>query len=203
MNCVEQMINEHNAKVKSVIIECSCSQCPKCHECCNGFKRHDIYERRVCFIMDGFIKTVIVWLKRWKCPLCKRTFVDYPCFLLPYKHYTVADIQELSLRYLSYDEQTYRSAVTDEGLTIGYSENDGEINEQQLVPSTLWRWLSSIAKLCFATAQTATFSLVIPASKYRSKERKQVLQQARAALEPDKKLNSVIFPYFATGQAVT
>ena len=61
------------------------------------------YHKRWHLATDFYVK-----LGRWKCTLCKRTFIVYPKFGLPYKRYLLPDIIELTDKYLEEDRQTYR-----------------------------------------------------------------------------------------------
>jgi len=162
---MEEIIHGHSRAVKSGGIKPPDCDCPKCKGKPETYKRHDSYPRIVKFVIDGFIQTRTTLLIRWKCPLCKKTFVSYPKFLLRYKQYVATNILTLCSTYLEQDHETYRSTITDNGTAIGYADDEDKIDERQLAHPTLWRWLGFLgaaARILSLGANTH-----VSATKYR------------------------------------
>lgn len=107
-----------------------------------GFQWHGTRARVFLIVVCAVVERVASYVTRWKCPLCGRTFTWYPDFALPYKRYVLGFIRIRCAEYVKDPGQTYRSAVQEEGMAVGYSDW-----EKQLQPSTLWRWVTSLGSL--------------------------------------------------------
>jgi transposase len=196
MKAIEKMIHEHARAVKSGGIKPPDCDCPKCKGKPKTYKRHDSYPRIVKFVIDSFVQTVTTLLIRWKCPLCKKTFVSYPNFLLPYRQYVAANILGLSSAYLDQDYETYRSTTTHNGSAIGYADDENKIDERQFAHSTIWRWLSSLGTA--ARMLKPENKIIIAPNKYRSNNRMRILELAKAVLNSGMELHKILFPQWAT-----
>jgi hypothetical protein len=130
-------------------------------------------------------------LIRWKCPVCRRSFSQYPPFAVPFKRFTHETIKSLCLAYLETPGVTYRSAVRDDGMEIAYPEchphcdsiEDDDAATAVLSHTALYRWISSIGDL--ATLKPASSDASPPnleSAKYRSATREQTLLQCRNVL---------------------
>ena len=98
---IEETIKNHTDSILSGIFSQPEGPCPKCLEKPNFFKLHECKKRNFRYICDSFIYTVLSLLTRWKCPICKRTFTDYPSFALPFKRYVMIDIERLTNDYIN------------------------------------------------------------------------------------------------------
>lgn len=192
---IEEMIRKHTDAVISGNIRSPQRSCPHCFETLDTFKLHESRKRGFRFIAGCFVRIIISLLIRWKCPICGRTFTEYPAFALPYKRYVLMDIERLSEDYLE-DEKSYQQTVSHEGEAIGYEERDGKIDERQLSASTPWRWLGFLGSMNNTLTevlnlieqkapQSSIFRQLLPLwpGKYRSEKRKLLLQSAWKLLQ--------------------
>ncbi|MFH1097366.1 MAG: DUF6431 domain-containing protein [Candidatus Desantisbacteria bacterium] len=186
--------------------------CPHCFETPDTFNLHESRKRSFRFIVGFFVRIVISMLIRWKCPICGRTFTDYPAFALPYKRYVLMDIEHLSEDYLE-NEKSYQQTVSCEGEAIGYEEKDGKVDERQLSASTPWRWLTFLGSMNNSLTQalnlieqkapqSAIFRQLFPLwpGKYRTQKRKILLQSAWKLLQASRLFEQLfghkIFPRY-------
>lgn len=192
---VEEIIQRHTDSITSGNIKPPQGSCPKCFETPNTYKLHESRKRNFRFIVGCFIRNVISLLVRWKCPICGRTFTEYPAFVLPYKRYVLMDIERLGEDYLE-NKKSYQQTVSCEDGVIGYEERDGKIDERQLSPSTPWRWFNFLGSM--ENTLTEALNLIrqkapdgyifrelfpIFPGKYRTQKRKLLLQNAWKLLE--------------------
>jgi hypothetical protein len=213
MNIIER-IKAHEKEVLSGIIPDNLQICPKCKGSSRFFKLHEGRFRLFLVIVDCFVKQVEALLGRWKCPLCHKTSTYYPDFAIPYKRYVKDNILELSQKYLEEDNSTYETVVRKEDTAIVYDSAQSKKYECQVAGSTVWWWLHSIGSLKDIVSKA--FSLIrekdpssgifrqirpIKAKKYRSDERKKVLQQFARLLNAEEEFRRLfshsIFPHFA------
>lgn len=225
-------IQRYTKSVKDGSLFCDLDTCPRCVKQPRGFTRHDTRSRTFLVLAGRLVHKVLSVLTRWKCPLCGRPFTFYPAFALPYKRYVRQTIIEKTAMYIEEDKQpgdetkkepgekgefvTYRKAVKEKGCALGYaSTREGIIDERQLAPSTVYRWITSLAGLR-ATLQKALglikqksatskiFRQIIPVSprKYRSDGRRLELQHCRRLLQVDREYRVLfgpsVFPHLAT-----
>jgi len=215
MSPSEKIIEEHTASVQSCTIAPAEGCCPRCSEEGATFKRHDSRQRFFRFIVGYDVHIIKSLLVRWKCPVCGKTFTDYPSFALPHKRFVVMDTERFSREYLEHERQTYRKAVCPQSIPIGYQEPDGRPVEHFLAHSTLWRWISSLGSMKNTLSEalhlirqkdsTSTiFREVFPVAprKYQSSQRKSILETARrllrAGLEFHRLFGHKIFPHLET-----
>jgi len=183
---VEQ-IEEYTDKVVKGLVVCILPPCSGCNLKCAWFKRHEARRRIFYVVVDQIVHTVFGLLVRWKCPACGKTFTQYPDFALPYKRYTLPTILDFSSRYTESPTMTYRKTVR--SAQLGYKGS-----ERQLEHSTVHRWLTGLGGLTKTVAYAAdTLLQIAPSSsaclyaarlpvepaKYRSDERKSLLQRCR------------------------
>jgi hypothetical protein len=214
---VEEVIRKHTDSITSGRIQSPRGSCPKCSESPDTYKLHECRKRSFRFIFGCFVRKVISLLARWKCPICGHTFTEYPEFALPYKRYVVMDIDRLGENYLE-NSHSYQDTVSCEEGAIGYEQEDGEIDERQLSPSTPWRWLSFLGSMNNLltvvlnlirqkAADSYIFRGLLPLfqGKYRSRDRKTILQNAWKLLQANPIFQHLfadtIFPRYATGYA--
>ena len=210
---IEETIKNHTDSILSGIFS---PPCPKCLEKPNLFKLHECKKRNFRYICDSFIYTVLSLLTRWKCPICKRTFTDYPSCALPFKRYVMIDIERLTNDYIN-NNQTYKKTVSHEDLlTIGYNDQEGIIDERKLSKTTPWRWIGFFGNL--ENTINGAFNLIrqkdsncqifrnvypVSALKYQSFERKKIIQNTmklfhiNELFQSKKYFGNSIFPRFA------
>ncbi len=168
--------------------------CLRCHLKSTQFKIHAYRERRFLIIVDLLVQAVLSALVRFKCTGCGKTFTYYPDFAIPHKHYTRQTVESFSGSYIEDDQMTYQDAVV-----IDTAVPECQDSGRPLSPSTIHRWISTLAALFLAcqkeTAPQTPSSgfchtpahLTIPEKKYRTDKRKSCLLRCRMFL------NSLIF----------
>jgi hypothetical protein len=218
---IEQEIQDYNQKIRSGDYPQPDRYCIHCQQAPVEFKVHDQRKRKLRVVVNALVQFVTLLLVRCKCPLCKATFTVYPDFIAPHKRYAVDQIVELSERYL-HQKTGCEEALRDDGHKIGYppentfvemkKSEETKDDESFMSGSTLWRWCNwlgsfgnAIGKALDIVRQTVTratifreFYPVYP-SKYRSAERKHVLELALKVLKMrDIKIGEKkFFPHFA------
>ena len=141
-------------------------------------------------------------------------------FALPHKRFVKQTVCARSKDYLGQDV-SYRGAVRHQGRPIFHEDArpssvlDEDLGSSALAPSTLWRWLSWLGGLgetvraaCQLIRQKQPDEMLhrepwpLPTHKYRSKDRRQVLQQATRGIVVDQIFQRLfgweIFPHLAT-----
>ncbi|GEM_PF-2625418 len=117
-------------------------------------------------------------------------------FAAPHRRYSLDTIRQFVAAYLNQDKASYDHVCLDDGRRIVYDDEfspSSPLAERgaALVPSTVWRWAAMLGGMTETAAQmthlvrqrrpAASFHrqawLVSPA-RYRSLQRKQVLQEA-------------------------
>jgi hypothetical protein len=152
---------------------------------------------------DGQVYLLSIKLRRFQCAACGTTFRNYPAGVAAHKRYHTDPIFQLSRRYVSEPQVSYRDVVKHRNLPIAYegaaataasSETEKEREESRaLSPSTVWRWIAWAASLGAllrsrserqqAQADRVNLSRwAIPPWKYRSEERRKTLVQCASAL---------------------
>jgi hypothetical protein len=215
---IEKIIRKHTNAVISGKTITPQGPCPRCFEKPETFKEHDCRDRSFRFIVGNFVQVIFSLLLRWKCPICDKTFTDYPFFALPHKRYTLMDIERLCKDYIENEKQTYLKAASHDGMRIGYQGSDSKDEDRLLEPSTLWRWIGYLGAmkktinqaLHLLTQKASSSSILpqkppIPQGKYRSAHRKSILQNARTLLRacqefhcPITRFDFACFPHLAT-----
>jgi hypothetical protein len=189
LTATHEEIKAYQEKVeKSKITPDDLDPCPRCNLEPEHFKIHAYRERRFLIIIEMLLKAVYCTLVRFKCNGCGKTFAFYPDFAVPHKHYTRPTVVTFSSTYLEDDQKSYKDAImTVDGVPTRL-ETGG-----QLAPSTIHRWISTLAgiftayqeakgkpfqkKACLRLCRTQ-----IPEKKYRTHTRKQVLLKCREFL---------------------
>lgn len=161
---------------------------PRCSRCqleSHLFKVHAYRERRFLIIVQMLLKAVFCTLVRFRCPTCGKTFTFYPDFATPHKHYTVPTILDFARRYVEDDQKTYEDAANTKNGAPEFFDNG-----KALAPSTIHRWISTLANL-LSTYQAVLSSSrhhkssysysqsTIPSKKYKSQQRKESLLRCR------------------------
>jgi len=207
-------INEYSEKVRRNENPFPVCRCPKCQAKSDFFIPHDKKSRKFRVIIDQVISVVIGLLTLWKCPECGKCFMGYPPFAVPYKRYTVPTICEFSRRYVEDDAMSYRKLIEETPLLSSTSP------EWELNHSTIHRWIRTLGGMdqTVAVAQDLVLQadpasttcrdlagLTIPARKYFSETRKNLLLSCRRLVKIEKQFFSLfhvsVFHQLATGCA--
>ena len=138
---IKAIIQQHTNKITSGKIPRPQGCCPRCFSQPKTFKLHECRKRSFRYLAGSFVRIIMTLLARWKCVECGKTFTAYPPFVCPHKRYALDDILRLSSKYIQDEQQTYYTAVTHEGSSIGYEEENNQYVDHFLAPSTLWRWI--------------------------------------------------------------
>ena len=214
---VKEEIKAYKAAVLAGDVKCASAECPECKLTPDEFKVHERRRRWFYVIVGAFVERLVSMLVRWECPLCGTTFTQYPPFALPYKRYVRQVVEPFAEKYVCEESCTYEESVKINSQGIGYgSQQPGVIDNRQLAPSSVWRWLSFLGglketlrrALRLIRAKSPSSELfrkaaAIAQNKYRSKERgdllRRVLQLRYARHEYRRLFGRSIFPDYATG----
>lgn len=221
---VKEEIKAYKEAVLAGEVKCASAECPECELAPDEFKVHERRRRWFYVIVGAFVERLVSMLVRWECPLCGRTFTQYPPFALPYKRYVRQTVETLSEKYVCEESCTYEESVKVNSQGIGYlpagrhggSQQLGVIDERQLAPSSVWRWLSFLGglketlrralRLIRAKAPSSEVfrkAAAIAHYKYRSRERgdllRRVLQLRYARHEYRRLFGRSFFPEYGTG----
>ena len=181
----EQIKAYQNQVEKNKIVPHGLGPCPRCHLESIFFKLHAYRERRFLVIVDMLVKAVFCTLVRFRCTDCGKTITSYPDFAIPHKHYTRQTIEGFSKSYVENDQKTYQGAVI-----IDNAVAERPVSGQALAPSSIHRWIGTLAALIIANRQslqkTPTAQLrsqlgpiQIPEKKYRTSNRRHCLLRCR------------------------
>lgn len=163
--------------------------CSRCELESKFFKIHAYRERRFLIIVDLLVQAVFCALARFKCTDCGKTFSYYPDFAVPHKHYTRKTIEIFSNSYVEDAHKTYKDATT-----IGMAVPERLDCGQLLSPSTIHRWVATVADLFIEVQKKAAKKLsqrfclyrshlIISKKKYRTKKRRACLLRSRLFFE--------------------
>ena len=163
--------------------------CSRCSVDSSYFKIHAYRQRRFLIIIEMLIKAAYCSLIRFICPGCGKTFTFYPDFTIPHKHYTRQTIEGLSRAYVQNDQKSYQDAVV-----IDDAVPERPVSGQALAPSSVHRWIGTLAALIIAHQQAKKKSLPqkpaaqlcshlssiqIPEKKYKTYHRRRCLLLCR------------------------
>jgi hypothetical protein len=180
-----------------------------------GFVRHGARRRIFLMVVAMVVEEVVSYLTRWKCPVCRKTFTQYPWWAIPNKRYVLPFIEDRCEAYVEDTARTYVAGVrTEEGLPFSHADADAG---RELAASTLWHWMTTLGgvseTVCAALdllkqkdPSTGVFRelghLQIRAAKYRSAARKKVLQRCGERVLVARAYRDLFgvenFPVFAT-----
>ena len=215
------VIQSYSQQVLRGLFVCDLPSCPGCGRSGVRFRRHDRRARWFRYVVDRLVSSALSHITRFACESCGHRFTHYPPWAFPHKRYVLTFICERAERYLTFDSESYRSAVCEQRLAICYgSTNDGAIDDRQLHASTLHRWIGSLGRLTVtlrsalrlirersASSTIHRHVLVMPARKYRTAARKTLLSTAARLVAALPEYRSIfqaeIFPSIATAAAWT
>lgn len=195
---IEEEIKRHTEEVIKGKVNPDEKQCPYCQGEPQFFCLHEKRERQFWVLVVDVVKKIVSLLIRWKCPLCGRTFTEYPEFALAHKRHVKKTVLELSDKYVSDKGKgnvTYQSAVEVDWLQIGYVDEADNAKDPKLAPPTVWKWVGFLGKgdwlekmlalIKEKMPQTGIFRVIkpVPACKYRSEERREILARCMRVWE--------------------
>jgi transposase len=187
--------------------------CPRCNLESLFFKLHAYRERRFLVIVDMLVKAVFCTLVRFRCTDCGKTITSYPDFAIPHKHYTRQTIEGLSRAYVQNDQKTYQDAVV-----IDDAVPERPVSSRALAPSSVHRWISTLAALFIAHQQALKKSLQqspaaqlgihlgpiqIPEKKYKTSNRRYCLLRCRWFFKIQAVFKKSVFTEFAITSVCT
>ncbi len=198
LTATHEEIKAYQEKVeKGKITSDGLDPCPRCNLEPGHFKIHAYRERRFLIIIEMLVNAVYCTLVRFKCSGCGKTFAFYPEFAVPHKHYTRPTVVTFSSTYVEDDQKTYKDTV----MTVDGVPTRLETG-RQLAPSTIHRWISTLAGIFTAYQEAKEKPLQkktslrlcktqISNKKYRTLTRKEVLLKCREflGLSPVERIN--------------
>lgn len=209
-------VQHYTESVRNGTLTCDLERCPRCGKRPSGFTRHDQRRRTFLVVVARIVHKVHSALTRWKCSRCGKPFTLYPSFALPHKRYVRNTVLEKATRYVEDDAATYRRVVKEPSGSVGYAKTpEGAIDERQLAPSTVHRWLTSLSALTDTLHEalrlikarfpgSRIFRTIVPIApwKYRSERRRLQLLSCRRLLQADREYRILfgpsVFPHLAT-----
>ena len=215
---IKSLIEAHTQIIQSGKFNPPKSCCPKCSEQPESYKLHERKVRNLYYIVCDVVYSIFTLLARWKCPVCHKTFTEYPPFIIPHKRYILIDILRLTSDYLENDKQTYRGTTNFNNIPIHHEDRfevPDEPDDCYISPSTPFRWIGFLGSLKELIENALNlikqknpdnliYREIFPVSprKYRSSKRKTILENARRLLNIDKIYKSIfnesIFLYLGT-----
>jgi len=187
MSIVEQ-IGAHRQALLRGEVTCGVRRCPLCHGDPGAFSLHERRRRGFWVVVERVVEKVVSLLARWKCPLCRGTFTEYPAFARPHKRYVASEIEGRSRNYMADEDATYQKAARDKAMAVCHPIESTTGRESHLCASTVWRWVGFLGKLKEAVRRAVRWvrqrdcrsafprsAYPVPARKYRSQARRQVL----------------------------
>lgn len=210
-----EKIKDYDSAVKMGTLKCHYENCPKCGQEVEKFRLHE-YKRRIFFVItEIWVKRIVTLLLRLKCPLCKKTFMFYPPFALPYKNYVKDNVLSLCEKYICHGQLSYEKCANYEQKIISHEKLESDNHYKTFEKSTIHRWISSFSLLTKGLRKTLQlikeksisseiFRQLQPifSEKYRSDERRIILEIVQKLLitndEFEKVFGLSIFPQFAT-----
>lgn len=210
MNIIAK-INAHTQNVLSGIILFSRRECPRCGMYCDRFAYYDRYKRVFLVIAGNSTEKVEGFLARCVCPVCAKTFTDYPDFALPFKRYIREQMQDKSKQYLEEDNSSLEEIA---GRTVAGRGSCNTSDEQYLAASTLWRWTDYFGNLTSVLARAGSLirskdpssnifrvSCSVSTRKYTEPGRGRILRTCLCLLKTESEYLRIFkhsfFPYFA------
>ena len=115
-------------------------RCPNCKGKPGRFKLHEKRVRKILIETDEILEKT-TRLLRWKCPLCNKTWTEYPWFIEANKRYLKPIIVLKALEYISIGNSTYRGLTSLEKMPIWYNGDEDPDNARSQSHTTLHRWV--------------------------------------------------------------
>jgi len=126
--------------------------CPYCGAIPSRFLRNGRRKHIFRTVEQGIVSQITGSLARWKCPVCRRSFTEYPEYAVRGKRFSRGTIQALCERYFRDGRTTYRETVCDDGIPIAYPESgrsvsgfdDDDAQTPALSHTTVYRWITTL-----------------------------------------------------------
>ncbi|MBU1557825.1 hypothetical protein KKC45_02590 [Patescibacteria group bacterium] len=208
------VLNEYEEKIKSKS-QPEKKKCPKCNANPGKFNLHERRLRKILILEKDTVQEREIFLLRWKCPLCLKTWTEYPHFVEAYKRYVKPTLILKAFDYVKQKTSTYRNLTSNGTMPIWYEKDlQKEIGARSIWHSTLYRWVGWLGSFVneislfmgwleqkFSDSVAHQKLRVIFPGKYRSQERKVILENvgiwSSIAEEFEKKDIRKIFLQFA------
>lgn len=178
--------------------------CPRCGESA-GFSRHQVQPRTWWLPVGIEVLHIRSVISRWLCLLCGKIFTRQPPFSAPNRRYVRDAIEERPRDYVEDKAESYRAAASTGPIQLEHEKDgwkpppppvpvpvNGEPWTSHLARSTIWRWVgawgsqinafgAAMRWIQLADPSNAIHRFIpdIPARKYRSEKRRDLLRQAR------------------------
>jgi len=175
--------------------------CPKCGKHPVKFKRHEIRSRKWWIVINFYVHIINSQISRWICPKCKGRFTLWPDFALPNRRYIRKEVQNRSEDYVEDKTETYWEATCVDKAPIEHKDEKYHV----MACSTVWRWLkwwggqdemlrrgTDLLLKVLPSSKIHRFHSTISAKKYRSIERKSLLETARCIFKMLKEMPKII-----------
>ena len=146
-------------------------------------------------ISDRSVETVACALVRWRCPVCRRTFTEYPFFASPHKRYLRPQMMVRALQYVEDDAVSYRKGVLQSFLPIFHPEAPAPPFDTEpdfavlrgppvMAHSSLYHWVSTLGQVgvsvCGDNTRAARGPPFVPAQwKFTTPLRRDILIACR------------------------
>ena len=140
-------------------------------------------------ISDRSVETIACTLVRWRCPVCQRTFTEYPFFAAPHKRYLRSQMMVRALQYVEDDAVSYRKGVLQSFLPIFHpapappfdTELDFAVQQGQpvMAHSSLYHWVSTLGVCCDNTREARGPPFVPAQWKFTTPLRRDILIACR------------------------
>ena len=142
-------------------------------------------------ISDRSVETIACTLVRWRCPVCRRTFTEYPFFATPHKRYLRPQMMSRALQYVEDDAVSYRKGVLQSFLPIFHpeaptlpSDTEPDFAVERGPPimahSSLYHWVSTLGRVGADMRSAARGPPFVPAQwKFTTPFRRDILIACR------------------------
>ena len=189
------LIDGHSERVRNRTITCATIICCHCGldaiAAQTPFAFHGARPRRFLVLVGRYVCKVAALLARWRCPHCQRTFTDYPPFACAHKAYTLPQMTDRAVKYVSNTLTSYRSVVCWENLPIFYEESpadesaplsrtDAEPSPPAMAHTSLFRWVTTLGGVEQRHSDTVPADCTPASHKYTSEQRRNILIACRA-----------------------
>ncbi len=189
------LIDDHSERVRNRTITCATTFCCHCGLDAVGaetpFAFHGARPRRFLVLVGCYVCKVAALLARWRCLHCHRTFTDYPPFACAHKAYTLPQMTDRAVKYVSNTSTSYRRGVCWANLPIFYENSptdesaplgrmDAESSNTTMAHTSLFRWVTTLGGGEQRQSDTVPADYTPASHKYTSEQRRTMLIACRA-----------------------
>ena len=176
----------YSRQVRWNLITCGVQCCPHCeteNEDSARFSRHGTRSRRIRVIIGSYVQTVDADVPRWRCSGCRRTFTEYPPFLIRQKQYSVPQMARRALAYITTASVSYRRAACNSGQPL-FHQRDAKDQENKECPpimahTSVFHWVTTLGTHTLDSSGASRESRPIAPWKYTTPARKATLVACR------------------------